>query len=230
MVSMRHMLGSRNHIRRCRGHYCASRRSADRCSIAPGGAAPHLLHTAPRPGRLLPALHGFPALPTTLTLGRRPSPTSAAAAPARCQHAHAAQRSGCSARGARRRAPQDAIELTLTLGTALGNAGRRGVHCGGHLLVAVEHADLAVGVHVDDHAIALLRARARRPSAGGPLLSTACGAAATRATSAAPAIPGCELGGRLKLRQTQQRSHSGPFCEEARSASHPSAALWWLLQ
>jgi len=82
MVSMRHMLGSRNHIRRCRGHYCASRRSADRCSIAPCGAAPHLLHTAPRPGRLLPALHGFPALPTTLTLGRRPSPTSAAAAPA----------------------------------------------------------------------------------------------------------------------------------------------------
>lgn len=39
------------------------------------------------------------------------------------------------------------------------NARRRGVHCGAHLLVTIEHADLAVGVHVDDHAVALLHAR-----------------------------------------------------------------------
>ncbi len=44
MVSMRHMLSSQQDIRRCRGHYCASRRSAVRSSIAPCSAAPHLLH------------------------------------------------------------------------------------------------------------------------------------------------------------------------------------------
>ena len=39
------------------------------------------------------------------------------------------------------------------------DARGRSVHSGAHLLVAVEHADLAVCVHINDHAVALLRAR-----------------------------------------------------------------------